>query len=173
MADYYDQTVIQQTLPDADMTPIERLLLTRIFDGVMDGDGWYFHAPESPASVIWATRAELEEALTATHQSDSTAYTVVAEQLAGAEPDAADIDLDLSGTSWEFFVQDIVKRSKTLRYVSVVAAFTCSRTRPDGFGGMAVLITPDAIFGKSTSDLIREFLAATGLDGVEDERGAL
>lgn len=172
MADYYEQTVIQQTIPAADMTPIERLLLARIFDGVPDGDGWYFSAPERPISMIWATRAELEAALAATPHTDCAAYAVVAEQLRIAEPDAADIDLDLSGTSWEFFIQDIAKRSATLRYVSVVVAFTCSRMRPDGFGGMAVLITPDAIFGKSTSDLVREFLAAAGLDGVEDERGA-
>ena len=27
MADYFEQTVVQQTIPDADMTPLERLLL--------------------------------------------------------------------------------------------------------------------------------------------------
>jgi hypothetical protein len=26
MANYYEQTVVQQTIPDADMTPLERLL---------------------------------------------------------------------------------------------------------------------------------------------------
>jgi hypothetical protein len=36
--------------------------------------------------------------------------------------------------------------------------------RPDGFGGMAVLITADRIMNKSTHDLIAEFLAETGLD---------
>jgi len=36
--------------------------------------------------------------------------------------------------------------------------------RPDGFGGMAILITPDTIIGKSTNDLIEDFLAEAGLD---------
>jgi hypothetical protein len=31
--------------------------------------------------------------------------------------------------------------------------------RPDGFGGMAVLITADAILGKSTDDILEDFLA--------------
>jgi hypothetical protein len=35
--------------------------------------------------------------------------------------------------------------------------------RPDGFGGMAVLITADAIVGKSTSDLLEDFLVEAGL----------
>jgi hypothetical protein len=39
--------------------------------------------------------------------------------------------------------------------------------RIDGFGGMAVLITRDAIVGKSTNDLLDDFLAEAGLDGGE------
>ena len=58
-----------------------------------------------------------------------------------------------------------MKRSRTLSYISIVAAFTCTRMRPDGFGGMAVLITADAVRGKSTNDLIEEFLSDAGLDG--------
>jgi galactokinase len=57
-----------------------------------------------------------------------------------------------------------VRRSATLRYVTAVSAFTCSRMRPDGFGGMAVLITADAVIGKSTNDIIGDFLNEAGLD---------
>lgn len=165
MADYFQQTVVQQTIPDADMTPIERLLLSRIFDCERDSEGWYFFSSEGPSDMVFATRAEIEDALAASSDADSTAYSCAADLLARFEPSAAGIDLDLSGTSWEFFLQDIVKRSKSLRYVSVVAAFTCSKMRSDGFGGMAVLITPDAIVGKSTNDLLEDFLAEAGLDG--------
>ena len=66
--------------------------------------------------------------------------------------------------SWESIFQDIVRRSATLRYVTAVSAFTCSRMRPDGFGGMAVLITPSAVIGKSTNDVIEDFLAEAHLD---------
>lgn len=57
-----------------------------------------------------------------------------------------------------------MRRSKTLRYVTAVSAFTCSKMRPDGFGGMAVLITAEAVTGKSTSDIIEDFLTEAGLD---------
>jgi len=167
MADYFEQTVVQQTIPTADMTPLERLLLSRIFECEHDGDGWYFFAEQSPSTTIFATRAELEAALLSSPDIASAAHLYVTEQLAAAAADATEIDLDLSGTSWEFFFQDIVKRSTTLTYVSVVAAFTCSKMRPDGFGGMAILITRDAIVGKSTNDLLADFLAEAGLDGGE------
>ena len=54
--------------------------------------------------------------------------------------------------------QDIVRRSHTLRYITAVSAFTCSKMRPDGWGGMAVLITPSEVMGKSTGDIIEDFL---------------
>ena len=167
MADYFEQTVVQQIIPNADMTPLERLLLSLIFECERDGDGCYFFAEQSPSTMIFVTRAELEAALASSPDVASAAHLYVTEQLAAADGDATEIDLDLSGTSWEFFFQDIVKRSKTLAYVSVVAAFTCSKMRPDGFGGMAVLITRDAIVGKSTSDLLEDFLVEAGLGGGE------
>lgn len=165
MADYFEQTVVQQTILTADMTPLERLLLSRIFECEPDGDGYYFFAEQGPSTTIFATRVELETALASAPDIESAAHLYIAEQIARAEPGTAEIDLDLSGTSWEFFFQDIMKRSKTLDYISVVAAFTCSKMRPDGFGGMAVLITRAAIVGKSTNDLLVDFLAEAGLDG--------
>jgi len=155
MADYFEQTVVQQTIPTADITPLERLLLSRIFECERDGDGWYFFAEQSPSTMIYATREELEAVLVLSPDVASAAHLYVTEQLAAA--DATEMDLDLSGTSWEFFFQDIVKRSTTLAYVSIVAAFTCSKMRPDGFGGMAILITRDAIVGKSTTTCWRTF----------------
>jgi hypothetical protein len=72
--------------------------------------------------------------------------------------------------SWECIFQDIVRRSATLKYVTAVSSFTCTKMRADGFGGMAVLITADAIRGKSTNDILEDFLAeidarAAGLPG--------
>ncbi|MFD1911819.1 hypothetical protein [Halodurantibacterium flavum] len=166
MADYYEQTVVQQTIPDEDMTPLERLLLSHIFSCEPDGDGWYFYAEESPSTTIFLTRKELEDALATSADPESAAHGWATEQLADLDANDCDaeIDFDLSDISWEFFLQDIVKRSKSLRYISVVAAFTCSRMRTDGFGGAATLITRDAILGKSNSTLIDDFLAEAGLD---------
>ena len=86
MADYYQQTVVQQTIPEADMTPLERLLLSRIFSSERDGDSWYFFAEENPAVMITVGRAELVEALAATSDEGSSAYLCVIEQLRAARP---------------------------------------------------------------------------------------
>ena len=86
------------------------------------------------------------------------------EQLARVPADNVEIELHLSATSWEFIFQDIVRRSRSVRYVTAVSSFTCSKMRPDGFGGMAVLITANAIVGKSTNDIIADFLAEAHLD---------
>ena len=49
MADYFTPTDIQQTIPEADMTPLERLLLSHVFEAERDGDGplkGRVHVPE-------------------------------------------------------------------------------------------------------------------------------
>ena len=158
MTDYFTPTVIQPAIPAADITPLERLLLSHIFHARPDGDAFYFCADEGPADIIWLDRAPIEAALAQSKIIDSTAVTVVTEQLARLPADNAEIELDVSDSSWQSMFQDIVRRSHTLRYVTAVSAFTCSKMHPDGFGGMAVLITPSEVMGKSTSDIIEDFL---------------
>ena len=52
-----------------------------------------------------------------------------------------------------------MRRSETLTHVSIEAAFTCSKMRPDGFGGMATLITAKEIISESTTGLLEKWLA--------------
>lgn len=158
MADYYTPTVVQPTIPYADMTPLEQLLLTKILDSEPGDDGLYFFAEIMPTDQFELPVETLREALVASDGVASQAATFVIGRLKDAGGDYADIELDLSVTSWEFIFQDIVKRSATLDHVTVVSAFTCSRMRPDGFGGMAILITADAIRGKNTEDILCDFL---------------
>jgi hypothetical protein len=167
MADYYTPTVIQQTIPNTDMTALERTLLSAIFTTERDGDARYFFAEDSPSDMIWIARAELETALAQSADIESSATDFVRKVLQEVPPEDAEIEIDLSATSYEFFLQDIVKRSAALSYITVVSAFTCSRMRADGFGGMAVLITATSIKGKSTHDIIEDFLAEEGLEGAQ------
>lgn len=164
MANYYSATVVQQTIPEADMTRLEHLLLSKIFDAERDGDGWYFFSEDGPSDMIIAERALLEVALAASEAAGekNAANTFVKEFLTRTpadEPPPSHIDLDLSTTSWEWILQDIVRRSSTLDYLSAVTSFTCSKMRPDGFGGAVVVISADQVLGKSTSDLLEEFIA--------------
>lgn len=164
MADYYTPTVIQQTIPDTDMTALERILLSAIFTAERDGDAWYFFAEDSPSNMIWVVRTELEAALAQSTSVECSAVDFIRKILEEAPPDDTEIEIDLSATSYEFFLQDIVKRSARLSYITIVSAFTCSRMRADGFGGMAVLITAGSIKGKSTHDIIADFLGEEGLE---------
>lgn len=171
MADYFTPTVIQQTIPEADMTPLEHLLLSHVFEAERDGDGWYSFAESRPADMIMLDRATLETALAASVlDGDNTANAIVRKLLAvlkDGELREGRLEFHLGETSWEFIVQDIVRRSPTLEYVSAVSSFTCSRMRADGFGGAVVVITANAILGKSTTELLEEFInqAVPGSDG--------
>ncbi|MGO9475839.1 MAG: hypothetical protein ACLPWS_20895, partial [Rhodomicrobium sp.] len=139
-------------------TPLELLVLKRIFDSETINGELYFFSEEAPNDVLSLNWAELHEALEQSKDIPSCIYEDVKGQFEAAVPGAEVIELDMSGTSWEFIFQDIVKRSKSLNYISVMASFTCSKMRRDGFGGMVTLITPEDIRGKSTTDIIEEFL---------------
>lgn len=162
MADYFTPTVIQQTILEADITPLERLLLSHVFEAERDGDGWYFFSEHGPSDIIWVTHVALEDALAASLAADeTTANRFVRGHLPNPQsegPLSSTVDLDFTEISWEAILQDIVRRSTTLRYVSAVSSFTCSRMRVDGFGGAVVVISADAILGKSTNDLLEEFI---------------
>ncbi len=159
MADYYTQTVFQENIPNADMTPLEFLLLSNIFESEPDGDETYFFSETGANDFVWVNKSELKKALDASCDSDSQVRRVVEDQLEAADPGDEEIELDMSATSWEFIVQDIVRRSATLRYISVSAAFTCSKMRSDGFGGMAVFVTAEKIKWFSTTEFLTDCLA--------------
>ena len=159
MADYFSPTVIPEIIPNADMTKLELLLLSHIFDAAPDGDGTYFHSWQGPSDLIWVDRAELTAALDAACGSDSQVRGYVEEKLKNATSGDDIIDLDMSGVSWEVILQDIVRRSTKLRYITVTTAFTCSKMRADGFGGMALFITADAIKACSTTEFLSDCLA--------------
>lgn len=159
MTNYFSPTVIQPAIPIADMTPLERVLLTHIFNAEPDGRTMYFYADEKPADMIWLDRTPLEAALAQSKSAaDSTAVTFVKEKLAQVPADDVEIELDLSTMSWEAIFQDILRRSATLRYITAVTAFTCTEMRSDGFGGMAVLITASEVMSKSTDEILQDFL---------------
>jgi hypothetical protein len=160
MADYFTPTVVQQTIPLADMTALERLILSHILDAEPDGDGLYFFSDTGPSDLIVLSGAQFRAAFAESQGIPSRLRDYVAERLPRLDPNAIDVELDVSGTSWEFFLQDIVRRSRTLHYVTLVSAFTCSKMRPDGFGGSATLVTADEIKSKSTNDILEEYVGA-------------
>ncbi|MBJ7532641.1 hypothetical protein JDN40_00640 [Rhodomicrobium vannielii ATCC 17100] len=159
MADYYTTIVVQTRIPLADMTPLERLVLDRVFNSEIEDGEAYFHKWDGPYLMPCLPAGDLRQAFAQSADTASRLADLVREILAKAAPDAADIELDLSMFSYEPIFQDIVRRSQTLGHVSIVASFDCSKMRPDGFGGMAILISDDEIFSDSTDGLIEKWLA--------------
>ncbi len=159
MADYHTLIVVQQTIPLKDMTPLEKLILEQLFDTETVDDGLYFFSDHGTNDVLSFDPAELQAALEQSQHTPSGTYDTVKGELDGADPDAEDIELDFSITSFESIFQDIVKRSSTLNYISVIASFICSKMRPDAFGGMVTLITPAEILSASTNDILEKWLA--------------
>ena len=96
MADYHTPTVVQQTIPNADITPLERLLLTHIFDADESGGEHYFYAEESPQTMLALDRAELDAAIAASQEHPSSVLPAIQEQLSRCEPDQSTIYLGLS-----------------------------------------------------------------------------
>jgi hypothetical protein len=167
MADYYSPTVIQPPIPATAMTPLERLLLENIFSAEPVGDDLYFYAEEMPAQIIYVDRGDLDAALAASRDRTGPIDAYVMARLAQAPADQEEIEIELGMTDdvdWEHIFQDIVRRAPMLRYVTAITSFECSKMRPDGFGGMATLITADRIISKSTGDLLTEFLAESGFN---------
>ena len=164
MADYYTPTVVQQPLPLADMTSLEKLLLVAIFeteerDTESNGRTLYCYASESVNDFPSLDAAEVRDALKHGSEIPSRLYDLVKKQAAEIAADKADFELDLTIDGFEFILQDILRRSKDLRYISVTSAFTCSKMLADEFGGTVTLITPDKILSTSTDAILEKWLA--------------
>lgn len=157
MANYHTLTVVQQTIPTGDMTTLERLLLSEIFDAEQDDVGNYFSADEGVSSIIYLNAADLRIAVDDPAAKSTTALSRIIDHLEDAILDEGDVEIETSEGWWETIFQDIVKRSETLTHISVVSSFTCDKMRPDGFGGMVLLITASKIRYDCTTDMLERF----------------
>lgn len=158
MADYYTPTVIQPSIPLADITALEQLILTRIFESEPDGDALYLFSKTGVCECFSLPLAALRHAMAQSAGTNSFLADYLAPRLGDADIAETDLDLDLTDTSWEFILQDIVKRSRTIDYVSVISSYTCSRMRPDGFGGSVVVITAETVLSSSTHEMEAQLL---------------
>jgi len=165
MADYYTPTVIEPFIPLSAILPIERLFLAAVFSKEVDGENAYYYSDDGACDLITLSADEVRAALdTATPDTCRLAQKLIDEQ-----PDAIlgdeDIDLDMCGDLWPGVLQDIVRRSPDLDHLAVTMAFTCSKMRPDGFGGLAMMITADAVRSESTHTLFDRFYTEARANG--------
>lgn len=118
MADYYSQAVFQPSIPKHLINDEDRRII-EAFGITLESDGadkFYLYADE------WCCNGYLDP----------------------EEPGGEEIELTEDDLLNRF--QEIVRRSNgVLPWISKESAYTCSRMRPDGFGGGAVFITADDI----------------------------
>ena len=165
MADYHSPTIIQPSIPNADITPLERLILTNIFDFEPDGDALYLFTELRPSDIFELPAEEFRTAFAASADQPSRVSDYLQYTLANLDAAAEFVEIDISGMSWNFILQDIVRRSRALGYLYVLTAFTCTKMRPDGFGGMVVFVTAETVEGKSTFEILDEFIVKWQQDG--------
>lgn len=165
MADYYTPTVIDPVIPISAMQPIERLFLAKVFDEEVTSEAAYYYSEDGANDLIYLPADEVRAALDAVTPETSR----LAQKLIDEQPDAIlgdeEIELDMCGDLWPDVLQNIVRRSSDLDHLTVTMAFTCSKMRPDGFGGLAMLITASSIRSESTHTLFDRFYKEAAANG--------
>ena len=156
MADYHSPTIVRPAIPRAAMTLLEHRLLIGMFSYEGNEDTVYFFAEEYVNDLLHLGVPEVLRLLEVDPFPDSYAVTVIRDHLRKLDPIEAELALDMSVIGYEGIFQDIVKRCDALDDIEVVAAWICTKMRPDGFGGMATLITADAIEAMSTASFLDE-----------------
>lgn len=155
-------TAVHPPVPPADITPLEKLLLSLILYASEGDHGTRFFSRYGPSDVVTLPLGELRKALEASSYAvGSVANVYVSERIdkpkSGDPSDPFDdFDLDMTGTSWQFFLQDVVRRSTTIDEIVVTTALVPEGSLFDGLGGSVTVITAEAIKSKSTSDVLEE-----------------
>jgi hypothetical protein len=167
MAHFYTPTVIEPHIPLPSILPLERLFLAQIFEEERHGDRVYYYSGTGANDHIILPADEVRAAL-----CDALPNSRLAQKLFEEQPDAArgdgNFELDDCGEIWPEILQDIVRRSAELDHLTVTMAFTCTKMRPDGFGGSAMLITAKAIRWESTTTIFERFYKEAGAAGEID-----
>lgn len=150
-------------LPIADITPLEKLILSKVLDCAEVDGGLELYTDTGPMNPIVVSRRELIEALDTSDQAnESLLKRFTREHVLSILP-TEDIDpesivfIDLSEFPWQFVVQDIVTRSPTLRELVVIQWISDPSQRPDTFGASVSLVTENGVFHATSEDLLADF----------------
>jgi hypothetical protein len=150
-------------LPIADISPLEKLILSKVLDCVEIDRGLELYTDTGPMNPIVVLRRELMEAIDASDQAnESLLKRFMRERVLSILP-AEDpgpesvVFIDLSEFPWQFIVQNIVTRSPTARELVVIQWISDPSQRPDTFGASVSLITENGIFHATSGDLLADF----------------
>lgn len=153
MADYYSPTVVRPSIPAIAITPLELALLSHMFEHEPDGDAIYFYASDGPSDTVWLDIADLKVMLQDEPLPSGAVIEMIRSKLAETDPEESELELDLSDLGEAAIFQQIVRRCEQLDHVVITSAWTCSKMRPDGFGGGITVVTADQMLSGSTAEM--------------------
>ncbi len=165
MADYYTPTVVEPIIPATDILPIEAMFLAQVFTEDVENGTAYYCSEAGASDLVFLDPKEVREALAVTDHASSRLVAMLLDEHTDAIQGDEEIELDMAGDLWPDVLQDIVRRSSEIDHVMITMAFTCSKMRPDGFGGLAMMITADKIRSESTHTLFDRFYTEAAANG--------
>lgn len=163
MTDIETRITTYPALPIADITPLERLILSNVLDCSETEDGFELFTDFGPRNPVRVRRKDLIESFQASERNiEILLRTFVTDSVLAQRSDDGDdpesiVEIDLSAFPWQFIVQDIIARSTTARELVVIQWINHPSQRPDTFGASVSLITANGIFHATSDDLISHF----------------
>jgi hypothetical protein len=150
-------------IPLADITPLEKLVLTHVLECSESEAGLVLYTDVGPVNPINVKRRALLDAFGASApQADSALNAFIGGRILAllpTSPDGDDVgaDIDLSVFPWPFIVHDIVARSPSLAEVTVIQWMNHPSQRLETYGASVSLITGKGIHHATSADLLNRF----------------
>ncbi|WP_349507345.1 hypothetical protein [Agrobacterium pusense] len=150
-------------IPLADVTPLEKLVLTHVLECSETEAGFVLFTDVGPINPISVNRKALLDAFGASaQQTESALNTFIGSRILAllpTSPDGNDVaaEIDLSEFPWQFIVHDIVARSPSLAEVTVIQWMNHPSQRPESYGASVSLITGKGIHHATSEDLLKRF----------------
>lgn len=165
MTNLETQIYTHPPIPLADVTPLEKLVLSHVLECSETEAGLVLFTDVGPINPISVKRQVLLNAFrTSAPQADSALNSFIGNRILAllpTSPDGEDLDIDvevdLSEFPWQFIVQDIVARSASLPEVTVIQWMNHSSQRPETYGASVSLITGKGIHHATSEDLLNRF----------------
>lgn len=165
MNDLETTVVITPAIPLDDMTLLERLVLSHVFDAGETDSGLLLYSDRGAASHLRIPAHELTNAYmmsrTVPHSEINRIIARVWKSWCEEDEPGTTVAVDLSETSWEFILKDIVARSTALAEIRVLEWYRHPSQNPDSFGMNIMLVTANEIAGRNSDDFFEDMRAET------------
>nr|WP_172690938.1 hypothetical protein [Agrobacterium tomkonis]ASK47349.1 hypothetical protein [Agrobacterium tomkonis] len=121
MGDLETTIVIDPAIPLTDITELERLVLSSVFDAGEVDNALLLYTDSGAALTFSLAAGDLSVAYETSRRSPKSELNRIVAECWRDQIDGRDrIEIDLRPSSWEFILQDIVARSETLSEVRVL-----------------------------------------------------